>query len=387
MKEKLGKAVRNYIKTTDMGLLLLAVAASAYGMLLISSAVKSTGSYGHLAVQGAAIFLGLCAFFVITLFDLEFLSFLWKWALFFNLVLLSLTLFFGTGMATTGNNSWIRFNLFGKQTGFQPGEVGKVIFIFTLAKHFKALGPDINRLKGIVQLLLHAGVTIAFVYVFSKDDGMAVSYLFIFIIMAFAAGIYLRYCFAGLLAIGASVPILWNFVMQQYQRDRFIVLFDASYKLDGVGYHQMQSKKAIANGGFWGQGLFDGTITQYGHLPAKETDFIFSVACEELGFFGGFLIIALLTAIIIKCVFAAISVRDDRFSMLVCLGVAAMLTFQTFINIGMNLGLAPVVGLTLPFMSSGGTSIVTMFAAVGVVASIKRHHVKRSYSPALYSDD
>jgi rod shape determining protein RodA len=175
--------------------------------------------------------------------------------------------------------------------------------------------------------------------------------------------------------------------MKQYQRDRFIVLFDASYKLNGVGYHQLQSTKAIANGGFWGQGLYNGTITQFGHLPAKQTDFIFSVACEELGFFGGFLIIAILTAIIIKCVVAAISMRNDRFSMLISHVVASMLTFQAFINIGMNLRLAPVVGLTLPFISAGGTSIITMFAAIGVVATVKKHYVKRSYSPGLYDDD
>ena len=111
----------------------------------------------------------------------------------------------------------------------------------------------------------------------------------------------------------------------------------------------------------------------------QQTDFIFSVACEELGFFGGFLIIVLLCTIIGICVAAALKMRDDKFSMLMCIGIAAMLTFQTFINIGMNLGIAPVVGLTLPLISYGGTSVVTMFIALGIVASLKKHYIRRTF--------
>ena len=172
---------------------------------------------------------------------------------------------------------------------------------------------------------------------------------------------------------------MWAFVLGQYQRDRFIVLFDRTYKLDSVGYHQHQSLAAIQSGGLGGDGLYQGTITQFGYLPAKQTDFIFSVACEELGFFGGFLIIVLLCTIIGICVAAALKMRDDKFSMLMCIGIAAMLTFQTFINIGMNLGIAPVVGLTLPLISYGGTSVVTMFIALGIVASLKKHYIRRTF--------
>ena len=204
--------------------------------------------------------------------------------------------------------------------------------------------------------------------------------------MAFAGGIYLRYCTAGLVLIGTAIPVLWAFVFGEYQRDRFIVLFDSTYKLDSIGYHQHQSLAAIQSGGFWGDGLGNGSICQFDYLPAKQTDFIFSVACEELGFFGGFIIILLLSAIVFICVSYAIKMKDDKFSMLVCIGVASMIAFQTFINIGMNLKIAPVVGLTLPFISYGGTSIVTMFVAIGIVASLKRHYIKRSFSRSPYDD-
>lgn len=377
--------IKEYFKKADITLLALAVVTSGYGLLLISSATKTSGSTRPLIVQSIAIILGIAAYLFITLFDIEVLSQLWKWALFLNLALLLLPQFFGTGMSTTGNNSWIRFSLGGIETGFQPAELGKIIFIFTLAKHIKSLGSDLNRLSGLIKFVAHGVIVVIFVYLFSKDDGMALSYIFIFFIMAFAGGLYLRYCLLGIAVVGAAVPILWNFVMAQYQRDRFIVLFDPTYALDGVGYHQFQSKRAIAGGGFWGDGLYKGAITQYGHLPAKQTDFIFTVACEELGFFGGLVIVLLLSAIIAKCVVAAISMKDDRFSMLVCLGTAAMLSFQTFINIGMNLGIAPVVGLTLPFVSYGGTSVVTMFMALGIVSALKRHYIKRAFTRSIYN--
>lgn len=381
-KGKVLAFLKEYFKRMDPTLLILALMTSGYGLVLISSAGKANPRF--MIVQGVAIALGVVAYFVITLFDIAHLAVLWKWALVFNLALLSTTLFFGVGMEQTGNNSWIRFQLGGVETGLQPAEIGKVIYILTLAQHFKILGRRVNTLGGLVPLLLHGLLPVAFVYLFSKDDGMAVSYLFIFILMAFAGGIYLRFCVAGLAGVVAAVPLFWNFIMGQYQRDRFIVLFDTTYKLDSIGYHQMQSRTAIANGGWFGAGLYNGPLTQYGHLPTKQTDFIFSVACEELGFIGGFIIILLLTAIILKCVADGLAMRDDRFSMLMCVGVAAMLTFQTFINVGMNLGVAPVVGLTLPFISYGGTSVVTMFAALGIVSSLKRHYIKRVSTRNIY---
>ncbi len=377
------QAVKNYFKKTDFLLLTVALCASGYGLLLISS----VGSSREMIVQIVGICLGVIAYFVLTLFDLEQLSSLWKVVLVLNLILLIVPLFFGTGSEETGNNSWIRINLTSSlQVGFQPAEVGKVLYIFTLARHFRDLGDRLNDFKSIVLLGLHAILPVAFVLFFSEDDGMAASYLFIFIVMAFAGGVALKYCFAGLLAFCGAVPLLWFFVFNQYQKDRFIVVFDHTYKSDSIGYHQTQSVAAIQSGGFWGDGYGKGSVCQYDFLPADHTDFIFCVACEEFGFFGGLLILALLSAIILICVFSGISMRDDKFSMLCCVGVAAMFTFQTFINVGMCMRVAPVIGLTLPFFSYGGTSVLTMFIALGIVASIKGHYIKRAFNRSPYSD-
>lgn len=377
------QAVKNYFKKTDFLLLTVAIVASGYGLVLISS----VGTAREMIVQTVGICLGITAYIVLTLFDIEHLSAFWKVALILNLLLLSLTLFFGEGSEETGNNSWIRINLSSSlQVGFQPAEVGKVIYIFTLAKHFKVLGDRLNTFKGLLMLGLHAIIPVMFVFFFSEDDGMAASYLFIFVVMAFAGGIYLRYCFAGILAFLGALPLMWFFVFSQYQKDRFIVLFDSTYKIDSIGYHQAQSIAAIQSGGFWGDGYGKGSVCQYDYLPADHTDFIFCVACEEFGFFGGLLILVLLSSVIMICVFSAISMRDDKFSMLCCVGVAAMLTFQTFINVGMCLRVAPVIGLTLPFFSYGGTSVLTMFTALGLVASLKGHYIKRAYNRSPYEE-
>lgn len=379
---ELKQAIGNYFKKTDFLLLTIALVASGYGLLLISS----VGSTREMIVQIVGICLGVAAYLVLTLFDLEQISSLWKVALVLNLLLLLVPLFFGTGSEETGNNSWIRINLTSSlQVGFQPAEVGKVIYIFTLARHFRVLGDRLNDFKSIFFLGLHAILPVAFVLFFSEDDGMAASYLFIFIVMAFAGGVALKYCFAGILAFCAAVPLLWFFVFNTYQKDRFIVLFDHTYKADSVGYHQTQSVSAIQSGGFWGDGYGKGSICQYDFLPADHTDFIFCVACEEFGFFGGLAILILLSTIILICVFSAIGMRDDKFSMLCCVGVAAMFTFQTFINVGMCMRVAPVIGLTLPFFSYGGTSVVTMFVALGLVASLKGHYIKRAFNRNPYA--
>ena len=380
---ELKQAIKNYFKKTDFLLLAIALAASGYGLLLISS----VGSTREMIVQIVGICLGVAAYFVLTLFDIEQISSLWKVALVLNLLLLLVPFFFGTGSEETGNNSWVRINLSSSlQVGFQPAEIGKVIYVFTLARHFRVLGDRLNDFKSIILLGIHAILPVAFVFLFSEDDGMAASYLFIFIVMAFAGGVALKYCFAGILGFLGAIPLLWFFVFGTYQKDRFIVLFDHTYKADSVGYHQTQSVSAIQSGGFWGDGYGKGSICQYDFLPADHTDFIFCVACEEFGFFGGLSILVLLSAIILICVLSAISMRDDKFSMLCCVGVAAMFTFQTFINVGMCMRVAPVIGLTLPFFSYGGTSVVTMFVALGLVASLKGHYIRRAFNRSPYVD-
>ena len=256
-------AIRQYFQKSDLSFIMLALAASFYGLLLISSATASFGNNKFLLVQGVAILIGSIAFVIITLFDLDHLSQIWKILFVVNLLLLSSTYFLGTGSETTGNNAWIRFMVAGTEVGFQPGEVGKVLFIVTLAKHIEILGENIRSFKGVLTLLAHGVVCAALVRFCSEDDGMTVAFIFIFAVMLFCAGVQLRYFAIGLTAVSAAVPIAWNHLMAEYQKLRFLVVFDPTLALDTVGYQAYQSKSFIRAGGLFGQGLYNGPKVQY----------------------------------------------------------------------------------------------------------------------------
>ena len=206
----------------------------------------------------------------------------------------------------------------------------------------------------------------------SSDLGSALVYLFIFVVMLFLGGLQLRWFAAGIACVAALTPLAWHFFLTDKQKDRILAPYVSSIDPSGLGvtWQANQSKIALGSGQFTGQGLYNGAQTQAGSVPQQHTDFIFSVAGEELGFLGCVLIIALLMFIIIRCIQVGLR-SNDPLGLLVCTGIAAMLIFQTFENIGMCIGITPVIGLTLPFFSYGGSSIITLYAAMGIVAGVK----------------
>ena len=214
-----------------------------------------------------------------------------------------------------------------------------------------------------------------FYYILSKDAGSGLVYLFVFLCMAFAAGFALRWIFLGLGGAVGGFLAAWNFnLLRGDWYDRIKVILDHSYQPEGKGWQQTRGMLALGSGKLTGQGLFNGTQTQSlyrSSLPERQTDFIFCVCGEELGFIGCLLVIVLLLAIIVRCLIVARE-APTRMESLVCVGMAGMLIFQTIANLGMCLFLMPVIGLTLPFFSYGGSSIVTLFAAMGVVSGIKK---------------
>ena len=195
--------------------------------------------------------------------------------------------------------------------------------------------------------------------------------MFIFLGMFFASGVSLWWILAGAAVIGVSLPFIWR-MLPEYMQMRFLVVIDDQIDPLGVGYQAARSKIALGSGQAFGQGLYSGTQTQKGLLPEKHNDFIYAVAGEELGFVGCVAIILLLVAIIVRCLWVATRARNGMGS-LVCVGVASMMIFQVFANIGMCVGLMPVIGITLPFFSYGGSSVMTTFMAMGLVSSVKRH--------------
>jgi len=373
LKEAWG-GVKKYFREADIALLAMALIASGFGMTLISSATLSMGSSRYLIVQGAAVFLGLIAFVILSLTDLQNFSDLWIWIYVANLLFLASTRFLGVGGDSTGNNSWLRFSIFGMSTGLQPAEIGRVAFILTLSKHMSLLDDRINSPAGLLQLMIHMILPVGVILWASDDMGVAASYLVIFLIMLFAGGLHFRYQLIAASSMAILGPLAWNFVLKPYQRDRFTIFMHPEADPLNTGYHTIQSKIAVGAGQLVGKGLYNGTQTQHSWLPAKHTDFIFSVAGEELGLIGCLAILILLTLIIVKCIHSYIKAGSYFYAM-ISMGVAAMLIFQTFVNIGMCIGLAPIIGITLPFFSYGGSSMLTMFAAVGLVASSKPRRV------------
>ena len=357
------KAIKHYLKNTDYYLLSLALLCSGYGAILIYSAKLSSGPMRYIVIQGVAVLIGLAAFVVMSLIDLETMSNWWKIFVIGNVVLQCLLIPFGREAG--GQRAWIDIG----PLSLQPGELGKLLFIFTFAAHISEIREHLSELRGLATLAVHVLLMMGVIVLTSGDTGMAIQYFMIAVVMLFAAGLSLKWIGIGA-GIGiASVPILWNFVLQQYHKQRILVLFDPSIDID-TARQTLNAQTAIGAGQMTGQGLTNGTMTQMGLVSQNHTDFIFSVAGEELGFLGCIAIVILLALLIARLFY--ISFRaSTTFSTMLAVGIAGMFLFQTFMNIFMCLGILPVMGLTLPLFSYGGTSVVTMYAALGIAAGVR----------------
>lgn len=376
------------LRQADLVLFGLCSLATFYGMLLILSATHTVyhGTLKYVAVQGAGYLLGSVAYFLLSSLDVAELSKKWRWVLGFNVgfILLLLTPF---GMTRNGNRAWLGVNDLGRKLGIgvmqnfpfyiQPAEIVKITFIILLARQLVYLREehDLKKFRNVVQPVAHVFFMFALYYVISRDAGSGLVYLFVFVCMAFTAGLAARWLILGLGGVAAAGFAAWHFkILRGDWYKRIMVVLDHSYDPQGKGWQQTRGMLALGSGGLTGQGLFHGTQTQSPYrssLPERQTDYIFCVCGEELGFLGCALVLLLLLAIVVRCFMVAHNATQPMES-LVCVGMAGMLIFQTIANIGMCLFLLPVVGLTLPFFSYGGTSVMTLFAAMGVVSGIKK---------------
>ncbi len=364
-------AVKRYLKNGDTLLLALCIAAAVLGIVLISSATRPLENARHyVVVQAVSLIIGIIMFVMFSLIDLELLCDRWKLLLLFNVVSIASLLILGVE-GNTGNRSWISYSWM--PIAIQPAEIVKLTFVLLLARQMHAYRERINAPSRIIKLLLHIFLMLGLIMFCSKDAGMALVYAVIFTFMAFAAGISLPWFLAAFTIIAAATPLIWNSgLVSAYQKARILVIIDPSIDPDNLqaGWQAAQSKLAIGGGQLFGQGLYRGNMTQSGSVFAMHNDFIFACAGEEFGIIGCCVLIALLTGIIVCCLFRAIKCKRPM-SALICAGFAGMLTFQTFENIGMCLGITPVIGLTLPFISYGGSSLVATFCCMGIVSGIR----------------
>lgn len=368
--------IKDFVKGTDKILLGLCMILSAIGTVMVYSATRVNLTENQVISRDAktmflAVVMGICVSLVISYFDYEAVARLWP---IIAIICLGLMLsLFVIGSSPEGRDdaiSWIKLGSF----YFQPSELLKIGFIITFSVHLENVGSEINKLKNVILLAIHAMIAVGLV-VLTGDMGSALVFMFITIGMLFMAGLQLRYFLFGIGAVALLAPIAWFEVLSDFQKQRFMAIYapksltEATY--NEVIFQQERGMNAVSSGGVFGTGLFNGTYTQSGLVPESENDMIFTVVGEELGFIGCIVVLGLLLAIAIKILAVgkkAISVTGK----LICCAVAVMIITQVVVNVGMVLKLLPVVGITLPFMSAGGSSNLCIYIAIGMVLSVYR---------------
>ena len=372
---RLFRTLKTILKRSDPILLTLCLVTTVFGLVLIASATNfRDNTLRYVAVQGAAMLIGVVLYCIFADIDMEHFAQKWWIFLIFNLGFIALLIPFG--VERNNSRAWLSFSWL--PMDIQPAEIVKLTFTILLAKQM-AWFRDNRAMRGWESLfwpLAHTGMMFVWIYLISSDAGSGLVYLMIFAGMAFAAGLAWYWFAAGIGVAGLGVLAMVGLdKLPGYMIDRIWVLIDHSYKPQGVGWQQTRSMLAVGGGGVFGQGLFHGIQTQSKfkeNLPERQTDFIFSVCGEELGMIGCLVIIVLEFLLVWRC-FQTAKIAKSSMGSLICMGFGTMLIFQTVENIGMCLFVMPVIGLTLPFVSYGGSSIVTLYAAMGIVAGVRRH--------------
>ena len=360
--------IADYIRETDKILLLLAFAASSYGCLAVLSATAYTDSLRQFIMQFIAMTVGIVVAVVISNFDYKTFQKFWPLAVMVGLVPVLLTFFIGFAPEGTDDKAWL---LLPGGISFQPAELLKICFIITFSTHLSKVKKSINKLKTLIPILLHGAVPVVLIH-FQGDDGTALVFAVMFVFMLFSAGLKLRYFIIAFTAALAASPLIYFFVMDETHRKRIQNIFNLEADLQGGGYQQWMGRIALANGGITGQGLFKGELTQSEGVPKGYNDFIFVSIGEELGLLGCLAVLILLTAICIRCIRVGRMSSDDS-GMYIAVGVFAMIFAQSVINIGMCISVLPVIGITLPFFSAGGSSLLCLMCGIGLVLSVYIH--------------
>jgi len=346
----------------DWSLYLVPILLAAFGIVVIFSI--SFGAKTNIAFdQIIYLILGLAIAVGVSLFDYRTLKGLYLILYAIGLVLLILVIFLGS--KSFGATRWINLGIF----QLQPSEVFKIIAVIFIAK-FLSDWQEFDW-KKISLLILAIGLPA--VLILKQPDLGTASVIFISTVaLLFASPIKKIYLIIVLAIMVALSPIGWHF-LKTYQKNRVIAFINPSVDPQGAGYNVNQSKIAIGAGGLWGRGLGKGSQSQLNFLPVAHTDFIFAGAAEATGFVGSTFLLSLLLFLIIRIVTIAKIARDD-FGMYLATGIGTIFLFQSLVNIGMNMGIMPVTGIPLPFVSYGGSAMLSNFAAIGILQSIYMKH-------------
>ncbi|NLT58432.1 MAG: FtsW/RodA/SpoVE family cell cycle protein [Clostridiales bacterium] len=375
MKQRF-KIIRQHLKKLDFALIGSALFASAFGLVLVLTVTASANRpiSRQFLVQLIAVCIGLVAMLVISVLDIDLLTDLWPLIYLLAAAAIVVTILFGHGpTGTSSNRNWLRLG----PVDVQPAEFVKLAYILILAKGIDKVKERINRPLSLLYLgALSGGILL--LMLLQKDMGTTLVFVFITVVMLFCGGLGWYFFAAGGAALLAVLPLLWG-RLPDYMRNRILYGFRPELDPRDIGFQALQSKIAIGSGQLTGKGLFKGT--QISLLPAKETDFIFASAGEEFGFLGCMLILALLITLLLRMLLQARRAVSDT-GTLICIGVFALFAAQIFENVGMCLAMLPVVGITLPFFSYGGSSMISCWCAVGLVLTV----AKQRYNTLSFLD-
>ena len=368
MKEKLDRLTENL----DFTLLFAVVFLCFYGLLVLYSSTRlaATGGsdpYFFVKKQSLWALLGFILLTIIIFFDYHNLERYSKVIYFGAIVLLIMVIF--TGRTTYGARRWLAIGPF----DFQPSEFAKIALIAFLADFLSKNKPKLDSFFYYLLPFAFTGLLILLVFM-QPDLGTSLVYLAILIIMLFVAGIKIKFLAFTFLAALSSIPVLWIF-LKDYQKNRLILFINPNLDPLGGGYNVIQSRIAIGSGGFLGNGIFSGLQSQLNFLPAQHTDFIFSVVGEELGFVGTIFLLGLYAVILWRGIKIALEARDLLGSLLAA-GAVSFLFFHVVVNIGMAMGMLPATGLPLPFLSYGGSFMISNLMVIGILLNVELHKVK-----------
>lgn len=361
--------ISEYFKYTDKILWSIVIVLNTLSLLVIASMQRS-GEYNYLRNQSIALSLGAVGAVIISCIDYKYIKKVWWLAGLFGLGLIGLVFVFGTRVEGTDDTAWINVGGY----SLQPSEIVKICFIITISAHLSWMMKNevMRSFPHICLLAAHGALPILLIHI-QGDDGSALIFALIFAIMTFAAGIQIRYYLVTLMSAALAAPFVWTKVLNDDQRNRFLVLVNLDENAKSVyGWQQYQAKLSISAGGYTGAGLFKGQRVGYAIVPEQENDFIYTVVGEELGFIGCCIILLLFVFLLLRIFYKSVNARDE-FGQYLCIGVYALLLSQTAINLGMVLGFLPVVGVTLPFFSAGGTSVLGVMICIGIVQSVIAH--------------
>jgi len=372
----------------DFTLFFAVLALSGFGLLVIYSATRYSLPGGvsdpafYLKKQAYSFAVGLVAFIVLLFIDYKKIKGWWPLVFMLSTALLISPLVFG--FEVHGTKSWINLGA----TTLQPSEISKVLMVVCIAAVFSRWKGERENRVGLKKVALSLVVAVASMglVVMQNDFGTSLIFYLTYMGMLFVSGANLLYFIAILGASTGAVFLgLKLGIIMEYQLDRILVFLKPDIQIGGVGYNLYQSKLAIGSGELWGKGLFLGKQTNLSYVPEHQTDFIFSVIGEELGFVGAFIVILALGLVIWRCLSVAYQ-ATDHFGSMAASGIAFLILSQMLINIGMTIGIMPIIGIPLPFLSYGGSSLIGMFLGIALVENIYMRREVRKYHQIAYEE-